>query len=439
MNQRKKIVGGLLTATMGVLVAACGGGGNSSGGGTNALPTLITSSLIVDVNGDGKADVILGSQGDGYASPIVLINSGNGSSFTKSATAIPSQYKGINGAAVDIEAGDFNKDGKIDLLISTVDVTPTSFYGSSQIQLFLGNGNGTFTDATANITNNTIIGFWYDHLRVADYNGDGFLDFATTSTAGNAAGAIYLNDGTGHFAPASISVTTGGVASMVASFGSGDLWVGDINNDTKPDFFSPSCTCSFLNTSTAGGLSFTQVSTAATGGMQYGVLLDINGDGKLDMIGSADVSGSATTTVPVLAFQGDGLGGFTANNAFLSPQPGLVHGRQFLAADLNGDGKLDVLISDHGFDQNPFPGARNWLLINNGAGVLVDHTSTGLDLLPGYTHQSSIGDLNGDGNPDIILNNSSACNGTTLTCANEQRFWLNNGSGVFANYNPAIQ
>src|ERR1019366_4822546 len=168
------------------------------------------------------------------------------------------------------------------------------------------------------------------------------------------------------------------------------------------------------------------------------VLLDINGNAKLDLVGSTNISSSATTTVPVIAATGDGTGNFTLNNALLSPQPGLVHGRQFLAADLNGDGKLDVLIADHGFDSSPYPGARNWLLLNNGAGLLVDNTATSLDLLPGYTHQAAIGDLNGDGSPDIILNNA-VCNPPNMTCANEPRFWLNNGSAIFRSYSPTIQ
>jgi len=69
----------------------------------------------------------------------------------------------------------------------------------------------------------------------------------------------------------------------------------------------------------------------------------------------------------------------------------VFHARQWFAADFNGDGKQDVLILDHGTD-NPnvfFPGARNWLLFNNGAGKLEDMTATNLDVLPGFTHQSS--------------------------------------------------
>jgi hypothetical protein len=422
---------GLLSAT---ILSGCGGG---SGGGSSStkLPGLITASAIVDVNGDGKSDVIISSQGDGYSSPQVLINNGNGSSFTIKNSANPTQYKGANGSAVDIQAGDFNNDGKIDLLVSTVDTSPASFYSSSQTQLYLGAGNGTFTDATSNIAN-SVSANWISNIRVADFDGDGFLDFATTTLF---AVNVYLNDRTGKFTISSISINNGGVITTQPNIDGGELLVGDLSNDGKPDLVSFSaCFCSYINTSTPGTFSFTQIS-AGLPTLAGGILLDINGDGKLDLVGSTNISGSPLATVPVVAFQGDGLGGFTSNNALLSPQPALVHGRQFLAADFNGDGKQDVLIADHGYDAGTFPGARNWLLINDGAGKLVDQTAANLDLLAGYTHQASIGDLNGDGKPELLLNNSSNCNGTTLTCVNEPRFWLNNGVGKFTSYSPILQ
>ena len=451
-----------LTAIVALILAGCGGkaGGGNTGATTasSSLPDLISASLIVDVNGDGKNDVIIGSQGGGLASPIVLINNGNGSSFTKSTTAIPSQYLGVNGATVDIQAGDFNKDGKMDLLTVTVDTgTGLNFYGDSQIQLFLGNGNGTFTDATANITSGAwpawpasiatcsfIVGTaprWTERVRVADIDGDGSLDFVTTSS-GNGGGTVYRNDGTGKFSPATITLTNGASTftsvilqtNTVSGCNVADLLVGDVNIDGKLDLVSPSEGATYINTSNPGVISFT-VKANSIPNTKNGVLVDINGDGFLDAVGSLAIG----TQVPVDAYINDSTGVFTLNNTvFLSAQPAVTHARQWLAADFNGDGKQDVLILDHGLDNPPFPGARNWLLFNNGANKLADVTATNLDVLPGYTHQAAIGDLNGDGKLDIILNNAS-CNGTTLTCANEPRFWLNDGTGKFVSYNPTIQ
>jgi len=428
-------------------MTSCGGGSSAPSSsvtsGSVQLPTLIVSSLIVDVNNDGKNDIIISSQGEGKRAPQVLINQDKGNSFTILKGAIPSQYMGINGAAVDLRFKDFNGDGKLDLLASTVDVSGANFYNASQIQLYFGNGDGTFTDATNGIMNNTKQLGWYDHLKVADFDGDGAFDFITTATNGTG-GLIYLNNGSGSFAPTNITLNNGVNTQTLPSLQSAEVLVGDINNDGKPDMLAVSAWQVYLNTSTPGNLSFNQIDIWGSNGtntnMQYGVLLDIDGDGNLDVVVSQDISVSAASTVPVYALKGDGLGHFVMNTAMLqSPPPGLVHGRQFLAADFNGDGLQDVLISDHGYDQGSFPGARNWLLLNNGGGKLVDTTAANLSVLPTYTHQAAIGDLNGDGSLDILLNNSSACGGGTMTCVAGARFWRNNGSGMFMSYNPTIQ
>lgn len=439
------------------LLSACGGGsGDGSGAqaGAPTLPGLITASAIVDANGDGKNDVVMGFQGGGLKALLLLQNDGDGSSLKARVSAFPEQYKGANGAAVDIQSGDFDGDGKRDLLVVTVDASPGSFYQSAQLQLFLGNGDGTFRDASANITSGTwpaaigspsatITGKWAERVRVADIDGDGALDFVATSDGSGTSGFIYLNDGAGHFAPTPITesdgVSSGTYTSLNALGGTVvDVLVADINGDGKVDLFAPgSPHTTFINTSTPGAASFTVLHSTTADSMRSGVLLDINGDGKLDVVGSLSMSGSISATTPVIALLGDGAGHFTEDNSVLSPQPQVVHAREFIAADVNGDGKQDVLIADHGWDSDPFPGARNWLLINNGSGVLVDSTSSSLDLLAGYTHQAAIGDLTGDGLPEILLNNAY-CDGAFLTCANEPRFWNNGGGGAFTAFDPVI-
>jgi hypothetical protein len=440
------------------LISACGGGSGSSNSGGGGMPTLPIGSAIVDVNGDGKNDFIVsnGQSADGYLSPLVYINNGSGSSFTLKKGAIPTQYHGANSAAVDIKSGDFNKDGKMDLLVITVDGS----YQSSQIQLYLGNGDGSFTDASSNISNglwpttlpctNTGANAWPSYLRIADIDNDGNLDFVVAmGGAGTCGGVIYRNDGTAKFSPANITITDGTNTIIATSLVDAnniratEVLAGDLNNDGKIDLFAPTTRVwgtgglhtAYINTSTLGAISFTAVHSTPSPILQ-GVLVDINGDGFLDVVGSLAYSyPNYATLMPVVAFLGDGAGGFTEDNAVFSPQPSVLCARQFLTADFNGDGKNDVLITNTGPDFSPFPGERNWLLMNNGAGMLVDNTATGLDLLSAYTHQASIGDLNGDGSPDIILNNSFQ---SQMSAAKEPRFWLNNGSGVFTSYNPAL-
>lgn len=448
---------GILAATV-VLTASCGGGGGGSSS-TSALPNFVSASLIADVNGDGHNDIVLGFQDTSVDSDMALINSGDGKTYTK--RNLPPHYNGVNGATVALAGADVNGDGNMDVLAVTVDVSSTNFYGNSKLELYLGNGDGTFTDASSNIASNTFTG-WPEWIRTGDFDKDGHVDFVLTasSSVGTISGTFYLNDGTGHFAPAtSISLTdsmtstassqltwaSDGEVNASGSFSSfpADLLVGDLDQDGDPDLFAPSdasgAMAAFINVSTPGHLAFniryTVNSSAPYGGtnpdpFKNGALLDINGDGYPDVVGSSAISGS-TATVPLHAYLNNGTGVFTQDDSVFTPsQPGVVHARQWLVADLNSDGRDDLLVADHGYDSGTFPGHSNLLLYNNGSSQLSNVTAADLSTASGYTHGASIGDLDGDGYPDIFLNNGYT-SGSTMTFDNEPRLWFNNGSGVF--------
>lgn len=453
-----------------MFLLGCGGkGGGNNQPASTGIPTLPISTLIADVNGDGKNDLIVsnGQSSDGFIAPLVFINGGNGSSFTYKSGAIPGQYAGASSSAVDIQSGDFNKDGRLDLVTIAVHQS----YQSAQIQLYLGKGDGTFSDASANIATSSwppslacnaapMLNGWPAYLRVVDVDGDGNLDIVASGAGANTCGGvIYRNDGAGKFAPANISITDG-VTTVVATsmrdatnFWATEVLSGDLNNDGKIDFFAPSPVVgtsmvlpggvqtsgghvAFLNTSTPGVVSFTAIHSVTPSAMLHGALLDINGDGFLDVVGSLAYSyPSYTTAMPVVALLGNGLGSFTENNALLSPQPSVIMARQFIAVDVNADAKKDLFIVNCGPDVAPFPGERSWLMVNNGAGKLADMTSTNFTMQSAYTHQAAFGDLNGDGTPDLIMNNSYQ---SLMSAPKSPRFWLNNGSGVFASYTPTF-
>ena len=142
----------------------------------------------------------------------------------------------IGGPASLLAAGDFNGDGKLDL----VGVTPSLTTGT--INLFLGNGDGTFQPAAPSTAGSKI-----QSVGVGDFNGDGkpdivVSDLGTSATTTPGGGENHTTGGTNPGAPASVNILlgngdgtfqapvlnpSGGPVSLAA--------VGDFNGDGKPD------------------------------------------------------------------------------------------------------------------------------------------------------------------------------------------------------------
>ena len=161
--------------------------------------------------------------------------------------------------------GDFNRDGKLDLLIYSFNVET----GTGGVTVFLGNGDGTFTQgASLNAS-----GF----VTVADFNSDDKLDVAVCDNATNMV-TIFLGDGTGNFT-SSASLAVGNEPYAIVA--------GDFDNDGKldlaiADFGDNSVTLLLGN----GDGTFTSASGSpyAVGMGPFGIsAADFNGDGKLDL------------------------------------------------------------------------------------------------------------------------------------------------------------
>lgn len=186
---------------------------------TNRLPSDIanrqnghvyTSSLLVDVNGDGRLDLVLGGQNAAFGTNEVLMNDGTGRFARDSRFVLPPMLFASNGGStVAIASADFNGDGKADLLMGTTGGQTVIFgvlnngYQLPGLQLLLNRGDGTFTDATASA------GFtwgpserWVVWMRILDLDGDGRPDILAqeelTSSTGITA-RIFLNRGNGQF------------------------------------------------------------------------------------------------------------------------------------------------------------------------------------------------------------------------------------------------
>jgi hypothetical protein len=161
------------------------------------------------------------------------------------------------------------------------------------------------------------------------------------------------------------------------------------------------------------------------------VTADLNGDGNQDLmvLGASYPIGSNTSPVAQQGrvFFGDGRGNFTEASASVFPMASLltVHPRKVITGDFNRDGRLDVFISSHGWDTNPYPGEQNRLYLSQADGTWIDATAS-LPQLSDYSHTSAVGDINGDGSLDIFVGNGYGGQNNILSYT-----LLNSGSGQF--------
>jgi hypothetical protein len=159
-----------------------------------SVGTLPQGLAVADFNGDGKQDMAIANKTDGTVS--ILLGNGDGT-FTAAAplTAFP------GGGANWVVAGDFNGDGKLDLAVANLSTNGTVTGG---VSIFLGNGNGTFGAATS-----VQVGNGPFAIVAGDFNRDGKLDLAVSNSVAGTV-TILLGNGNGTFTPqAPISVGSG--------------------------------------------------------------------------------------------------------------------------------------------------------------------------------------------------------------------------------------
>src|SRR5690606_24882219 len=127
-------------------------------------------------------------------------------------------------------------------------------------------------------------------------------------------------------------------------------------------------------------------------------------------------------------FAGDGKGGFIdeTDALFTSGTPWINYVPRMIVADFNGDNIDDVFAIDNGMDKHPFTGGQNKLFLSSG-GKQVDATQ---NLPQGLknNHGASAGDIDNDGDLDILVN--------TLDYGNDLQ--INNGDGVFRSANELM-
>jgi uncharacterized protein (TIGR03437 family) len=382
------------------------GNGTFQSGSVYAAPSPTEALTVTDYNNDGIADILIGTGGptaigEGEDSGVIGVLLGNGDgTFQGLHTTI---LKTSDNAAF-VAAADFNGDGKVDAIVGE--------QLSDNLVFFAGNGDGTFKSPTSIATGHT------NGPGVSgDFNGDGRPDLAVGALMGTTV-SIYLNSGGGSFQTAS-SVSSGGTAPN-------GIVTADFNGDGKLDLAVANSGA--LASTGAGGAgnvailngggngSFSAATTYTAGTAPSAIAAgDLNGDGKPDLAvvdTGVNTGTPATSTGALYVLVNQGNGTFrTPVKYAVSSYPTAV-----AIGDVNGDGKLDVIVSTQDMNFN-FTIA---VLLGNGDGTLQAAKSVATDFGP---TQLTIRDFNGDGKADIVIDH---CCGST-----NMGYFVGHGDGTF--------
>jgi hypothetical protein len=352
---------------------------------------------VGDLNGDGKPDLVALNRCVGDESCVnstVSVFLGNGDGTFQPPVTLDSG----GSTATSVAIGDVNGDGKPDVIIAN-----DNNYEAT-LTVLINNGDSTFQPAVSYGIGSAYIG----SVAIADLNGDGKPDLAVSNGSGV---AVLLNNGNGTFQTAS-AFSSGGYATS-------GLAIGDVNGDGIPDLVlanncqgSPMQGC---NGTYGGSVSvllgngngtFRPAVIYSSGADQATsvAIADLNGDGYPDIavtnLCPSQTAKECTGVIGVLL--GNGNGTFRPASTYSA---GPAFAFSVAVADVNGDGRPDLVLSSACLDSRCGSGAAS-VLLNNGDGTFQArklYGSGGSDSIG-----SAVADLDNDGRPDIVVANCSA-------------------------------
>lgn len=402
--------------------------------GTFADPALIENGnlefepsgwAVADVNGDGYPDMIDMEQfytaiwlgrGDGtFADPKVLYSS------PAANTANGGSEPGNN-----LVAADFNQDGKMDFASS--DAVNTTYYGRASV--YIGHGDGTFHAAAAfaPLTGDPVPEE-IDPPKIIDLNGDGFSDVVAVNLSASPYSLLSgVNDGKGNFTY--YTALGGGENGFKLS---SIVGVGDFNGDGYQDVLLIGKATSSskyyrlaVALSTGKGL-FTNPTMLNMGSYNFTTLPqvlvgDVNNDGALDIVFTyPGTTTSAASGYWVALGNGDGT--------FQTPTYTAFGSKLNIAAlaDVNNDGYKDLIV----FDASSKSSYTTYIIPGTAAGTFPTSGATAL-MSSVYPVKIVPADVNTDGKIDLVISVQGTFSGTTLKTANAGvRIYAGNGDGTF--------
>jgi hypothetical protein len=357
-----------------------------TGVGSKSLSPTGSISVLDTSNGNYS----LGTTGLGVGTIEQQFVAGSGSPIT------------VGNSPQSVVAGDFNNDGFPDLaVLNTADST---------VSILLGNGYGGFTV----VANPSSTGANATAITTFDLDGDGKQDLVVTNSSSLTV-SVLLGNGDGSFKPRTTTTLPSPSGTPQA------LALGDFNGDGIPDIaVTNGSNLVYILLGTGTG-AFT-VSTGSPFTVDSGVSSIAVGDFNRD--GSLDFATANQTASCITVMQGDGTGNvFTSIPGASLSLPGSAAPMSIVAADFDGDGKIDLAVAESSLNQVG-------VLLGNGDGTF------GLQAVYASGTQPvalTVGDFNSDGVPDIAVVNATGTGTSLLLGAGTGNFQTQIQSAVGTN------
>ena len=366
------------------IVSANGGGAdfsvllNDGKANLTAAPCVLASDgptqvASADVNRDGNPDIIaadngpLGATMNGNA--VVLLGKGDG-------TFQPAVLYGAGFQPIGVVSADLNADGWPDVALLNAGGQQGMGMVAGTVSVLLNKKDGTFNVAVPYTP-----GMGPTAIAIGDLGGDPMPDLAVANGASNNV-SVLINNGAGAFSATNVTAGTGpsGVA------------IADVSGDQKNDIVVANAGSGNVSVLINNGAGAFPTITNFAAGMTPGfvTLADLNSDGLADII----VRDNGLANVDVLLNKGGGM--FDVAMAF--PVDAGATGSAVAAADVDGDGKLDLVVTDGNHDLLS-------VLLGKGDGTF----AAAITYAAGESPRGVLAvDLNKDGLLDVVVGNYAA-------------------------------
>jgi len=382
------------------------------GNGSFRLASTIGSSLpamALDVNGDGKPDLLFDE------GPYVMLGNGDGTFAPYKSYSQAFDYDNVCAYA------DMDGDGHVDAVCGYVETITGDINGATHLIILHGNPDGSFnpTPISDKVFGNHDteydgMGTFDFPLTVLDLNGDGIPDILAYAKDGY---TVLLGQ-----PGLTFSYPKHYAAGTLAPYGSFTQQIVDINGDGQTDIVASGTNGVYISYGRKDGSFDTAPAYEVGQVLGHATFADFNGDGIPDIAATGD------TTIELSLGKGDGtFAPYTPlpNSGINFSTPTSAGNAYILHGDFNGDGKQDLLAigssSIYQYD--------SYIYFGHGDGtfaplIKIANSST---IFPQF-YNGKVADLNGDGRDDIL---SSDTNSNVSSVSPNIYVGLSNGDGTF--------